>query len=247
MRTAILLGDSLTEQGYFSGWAAQLSERYVRRADVLNRGLSGYNTRWVLDILNDDERRRHLLPPHIGQPLFVTLMLGSNDCAGLPQYVPLEEYRVNLKAIVRLVREHVAPVGGLFLMSPPPLDEEGRLTWLRSVGREPDSCKRSFENVRRYRDAALQVGAEEYAEHGDVFTVDLHLAFLGAGADTTPYAKGPWCGNFVDGLHFNGDGGRIVFEALWSAIAKSARADKIMPDGLPYVLPPWDALASSTL
>ncbi|ESL08849.1 esterase [Trypanosoma rangeli SC58] len=174
-------------------------------------------------------------------------MLGSNDCAGVPQHVPLEEYRVNLKAIVGLVRKHAAPVGGIFLMSPPPLDEEGRQEWLRSVGRAPDSCKRRFETMRHYRDVALQVGAEEYAEHGDVFTVDLYLAFLGEGAGTMPYTKGPWCENFFDGLHFNVDGGRIIFEALWGAITKSARADKILPDGLPCVLPPWEVLANGSL
>ncbi|KAG6576378.1 putative isoamyl acetate-hydrolyzing esterase 1 [Phytophthora cinnamomi] len=43
----LLLGDSLTEQGVDpdrSGWVALLQNRYQRSADVLPRGLSGYNT-----------------------------------------------------------------------------------------------------------------------------------------------------------------------------------------------------------
>lgn len=37
-----------------SGWAAMLAERYVRRADIINRGYSGYTTRWALQQLPHD-------------------------------------------------------------------------------------------------------------------------------------------------------------------------------------------------
>ncbi|EAN87337.1 putative esterase [Trypanosoma cruzi] len=246
MQYALLLGDSLTQQGYESGWASRLSKRYVRRADVINRGLSGYNTRWVLDILKDDTRRQQLLPTQPGKALFVTLMLGSNDCAGFPQQVSLDEYGANLRAIIDTVRKHVCPVGGIFLLSPSPLDEKGRLQWLRDVGCDPNSCGRSFESMRRYRDASLRVGAEEYEEHGDVFTVDLYRVFLGRSADTVPYAEGSWCEYFSDGLHFNENGGRVVFEALWCAIEKSVKASHILPDRLPYVLPPHETLVGGS-
>ena len=41
----ILFGDSITEHasGRF-GWAAELTAAYTRRADVINRGFSGYNS-----------------------------------------------------------------------------------------------------------------------------------------------------------------------------------------------------------
>lgn len=41
----ILFGDSITEHasGRF-GWAAELTVAYTRRADVINRGFSGYNS-----------------------------------------------------------------------------------------------------------------------------------------------------------------------------------------------------------
>lgn len=44
----ILFGDSITEQGssHAQGWVTSLTIRYNRRLDVVNRGLSGYNTRW---------------------------------------------------------------------------------------------------------------------------------------------------------------------------------------------------------
>jgi hypothetical protein len=38
MEQVVLLGDSLTQEGFKAGgWAARLAEVYVRRADVLNR------------------------------------------------------------------------------------------------------------------------------------------------------------------------------------------------------------------
>ncbi|KAH8051262.1 hypothetical protein JL721_11161 [Aureococcus anophagefferens] len=45
----VLLGDSLTQYGFGpEGWASRLAHRYQRRADVLNRGYSGYTSRWLL-------------------------------------------------------------------------------------------------------------------------------------------------------------------------------------------------------
>jgi hypothetical protein len=48
----ILLGDSLTQHAFTrGGWGQLMGDLYVRRADVLNRGYSGYNTRWALQLL----------------------------------------------------------------------------------------------------------------------------------------------------------------------------------------------------
>ena len=67
----------------------------IRRVDLLNRGLSGYNSRMLLPALP------HLVSPELlGRASMITLMLGSND-ASLPdtnpeQAVPLEEFGDNL-------------------------------------------------------------------------------------------------------------------------------------------------------
>lgn len=55
MKKILLLGDSLTQGGTDDegGWAQRLAARYSRRADVLNRGLSGYQTGWTLEVLDD--------------------------------------------------------------------------------------------------------------------------------------------------------------------------------------------------
>ena len=49
----ILLGDSITELGaaHPQGWGVSLGIRYNRRADVVHRGMNGYNSRWGLAAL----------------------------------------------------------------------------------------------------------------------------------------------------------------------------------------------------
>ena len=111
---AVLLGDSQTQLGWEGGgWVQLLADQFVRcrcsyclpvllplmchvrRVDLLNRGLSGYNSRMLLPALP------HLASPELlGRASMITLMLGSND-ASLPdtnpeQAVPLEEFGDNL-------------------------------------------------------------------------------------------------------------------------------------------------------
>ncbi|CAD7926831.1 unnamed protein product, partial [Amoebophrya sp. A120] len=49
-----LYGDSLTQYGSseVGGWAARLQGLYSRRADVVNRGLSGWNSRWAREYVD---------------------------------------------------------------------------------------------------------------------------------------------------------------------------------------------------
>lgn len=94
----VLFGDSITQFAYGEsplgtpvriGWASLLSEAYQRRADVLNRGFSGYNTRHALALVpklfasktgaggdNNSNGNGNL-------PLFCTVFFGAND-ANLP-------------------------------------------------------------------------------------------------------------------------------------------------------------------
>ena len=48
-RTILLLGDSITQWSLRpNGWGNLLAQHYMRRADVVNRGFSGYNSAWIL-------------------------------------------------------------------------------------------------------------------------------------------------------------------------------------------------------
>lgn len=50
----LLFGDSLTQRGFegpYQAWAAGLAHAYGRRADVINRGYSGYTAKWCAFML----------------------------------------------------------------------------------------------------------------------------------------------------------------------------------------------------
>ncbi len=104
----LLFGDSITQQGFGweggVGWASLLAADYSRRADVWNRGFSGYNTRHALALIEDDDIFG-TLPPQ-ANVLFCTVFFGANDAAipGERQHVPMVEYRENLQQIVTGIR-----------------------------------------------------------------------------------------------------------------------------------------------
>lgn len=103
----LLFGDSITQQGFgwegAVGWASLLASDYSRRADVWNRGFSGYNTRHALDVVDDIFGS---IPLQASPVLFCTVFFGANDAAlpGERQYVPINEYRTNLQQIISGIR-----------------------------------------------------------------------------------------------------------------------------------------------
>lgn len=112
--TILLFGDSITEFGFGVngklGWASLLSAHYTRRADVLSRGFSGYNTQHALDVLPSI-----LGTSSVGASgssvvktnmLFCTVFFGANDCS-LPtarQHLDIEEFDSNIRSIVSKIR-----------------------------------------------------------------------------------------------------------------------------------------------
>lgn len=76
MRPAfVCFGDSITQRGFAPGWTGMLADAYQRKADVINRGYSGYNTRWALQLLP------RVFPAGAPPPELVTLFFGANDAA----------------------------------------------------------------------------------------------------------------------------------------------------------------------
>jgi lysophospholipase L1-like esterase len=138
----VLLGDSLTQRGSEpDGWATLLGHYYSRKADVLNRGYSGYNTNHVRAML--EQHIAHGVWPtnHAGSPASVqrkptllTLCLGANDSC-LPeahsaaQSVPLDKYEENLAAILGLLKGpdgKATPDLHVIVIGPPQVDDK---TW----------------------------------------------------------------------------------------------------------------------
>ena len=73
----LLFGDSITQKSFaHGGWGAALANAYQRKADVVNRGYSGYNSRWALQLLD-----RVLPEESTGDVLLATVFFGANDAA----------------------------------------------------------------------------------------------------------------------------------------------------------------------
>lgn len=132
----VLFGDSITQQGFGweggTGWVSLLSSTYSRRADVINRGYSGYNTRHGVNLLpqifgttttmtpsqdplgslgngkEDDNENCNTNDPYYKDVLFVTIFFGANDAAlpGELQHVPIEEYGENLSTMISYIRNN---------------------------------------------------------------------------------------------------------------------------------------------
>jgi lysophospholipase L1-like esterase len=73
----VLFGDSITQKSFGpGGWAGVIADAYQRRVDVINRGYSGYNTRWALSVVD------HIFPANAtGKIGLATIFFGANDAA----------------------------------------------------------------------------------------------------------------------------------------------------------------------
>ena len=86
----VLLGDSITQLAWSPyGFGAHLQDVYQRRCDVLNRGYSGYNTRWILKLLQAGESVFGRGGAHDEEGCqtteLVVVFFGANDSALLEQ------------------------------------------------------------------------------------------------------------------------------------------------------------------
>lgn len=127
MRPSIVLfGDSITEEAFGEGgWGSSLANHYSRSADVVLRGYSGYNTRWAARVAG------RAVATVAGAVAAVTVCFGANDAAlpdraSAPQHVPVGEYMDNLRAICAMLHRRWPGVT-VILITPPPVDEDGRL------------------------------------------------------------------------------------------------------------------------
>ncbi len=90
----ILFGDSLTEQAFspHGTWGALLADALRRRADVINRGFSGYTSRDFRELLPSI-----VTPDGMSGAVAATVFLGTNDAKD-PEiarwWVPVDEYKV---------------------------------------------------------------------------------------------------------------------------------------------------------
>jgi lysophospholipase L1-like esterase len=233
-----LFGDSITQQGFGVnsniGWASLVAAAYTRRADVLNRGFSGYNTNHALELLPrvfGPLEQVSTVPSSSSDEsdssngmLFCTVFFGANDAAlpGEGQHVPLETFGANLGKIISHIRARCQNGSNgssasfpIILFTPPPVHEE---MW--AAFREIETSDRTNQRAREYGDKVKQVGAEH-----DCHVVDCHEVLSGS-ANKNEFGK-----HLSDGLHLNESGNRLVYQAFMELLQEKYPDLAPMEDG----------------
>jgi isoamyl acetate esterase len=196
----LLIGDSITEMAYnpaMFGWSAFLQDKYIRRLELENKGLSGYNTRWYKCLI---EPTLQSVCAGKREIELTVLMLGSNDCVDLAaepnsiQAVPLDEYSLNLEEMCKVIGRYSNKT---ILVTPPPTDRK---------------C-RSFGRVKEYRSAVLELGIKHSIPVFDTWPLFLgeECNFDQKGLDLL----------LSDGLHFSFEGNKLFGEGIFDFILKT--------------------------
>ncbi|RFU29176.1 hypothetical protein B7463_g7175, partial [Scytalidium lignicola] len=191
----------------------------TRRLDVLNRGLSGYNTDNALDIFH------HILPPpSCAKVEYLLILFGANDAA-LPdttgQHVPLQTYAKNIRSLLThpSVTAH-NPI--ILLVTPPPVDET-RLE-AEDLKKGHPRLTRQLKVTEKYANVIRQIAAEFPDK---VFLIDLWSSLMDEASKLTLSSKEAGAGVLPekrtnigleslleDGLHLTGAGYKVFFDTV---------------------------------
>ncbi|XP_047052957.1 GDSL esterase/lipase At5g45920-like [Lolium rigidum] len=229
----VLFGASLTEQSFASGgWGAALADHFARQADVVLRGLSGYNTRWALKVLG---RAMEGAAAGGADPAAVTVLLGSND-ASLPDraephlHVPLAEYQDNLRAICAHLKNKW-PSAAIILITPPPIYEAARIRHIYGDNDPSRQPERTNEAAGTYAQACIAVAKELDQPFVDIWT---HMQQF------PDWQTSALC----DGLHFTPFGNKILFDEVLKTLESIGFNKQSLPSDLPlyHEIDPKDPL-----
>lgn len=209
----ILYGDSITQMSFSAtdgGWGAYVADQYQRRADVINRGFSGYNTNWFLKYANTFAGRADLFE-HDGVKL-ITIFFGANDASdevhNARQHVPVDEYKSNIRNIVSLAKNSFGDEVSIILITPPPICSEGRLRFQKERYKERATgvLERTLELSGKYAKAVVDISIE----------LNIPLLDLWKEMQMVP----SWPTLLSDGLHLSATGNKFVGDALLGTIEK---------------------------
>ena len=150
----VLFGDSITQQAFstkHSGWAAAVNDAYQRKVDIVNRGYSGYNTRWASQLVHEVSSHFASGSPANGRDI-LTIFFGANDASladgtAAAQHVPIAEYKANLGKLIDFVRsDHGSRAPQIVLITPPPVHER---SWAEFCGEETSNRWEALFPFRR--------------------------------------------------------------------------------------------------
>ncbi|KAG7377297.1 hypothetical protein PHYPSEUDO_011881 [Phytophthora pseudosyringae] len=206
----LLTGDSHTQKGTnpaSSGWVTLLQNRFVMTTDIVTRGLSGYNTKWFYKYIAPTIEREIQKGVYTA-PSLITVWFGSNDAAlangtSSTTHVPIEDYKENLKKIVRQFGT-AAPAANVLLITPPHVNDTARA---ELSAEQNGTIDRTNAMAKEYARACV-----EAAEAVGVPVLDLNT-FFNAMPEATRNSLLQ-----ADGLHLNAMGNILVDEELRNKI-----------------------------
>ncbi|KAK4292512.1 hypothetical protein Pmani_034723 [Petrolisthes manimaculis] len=210
-----LYGDSLTQFSFSAEgcWGALVADHFQRRADVVVRGFSGYNSRQCRALL-----------PYVASDLngvvAATIFLGANDASedNSKQAISLKEYAQNLKDIVAHFQQlDVSPI----VITPPVLDGE---SWQRHCGESGKLYSKEEELTTKYAHTCADTAASL-----KVPCIDLHTAMIN---------QDDWKSLLCDGLHFSRRGSELLASLLIPTMERLV-VGRVPSHPL---LPPWDTI-----
>jgi len=231
----MLFGDSITQGSWeLNGVGSRLSFVYARKLDVINRGLSGYNTKWAIPVFEQVFAKKEE-QPYVPAVRLLTIWFGANDSV-LPserQHVPLAQFIANLKHLITMVRspssDYYSPKTRILLVSPPPVNTHQRRTELASRT-PPRACDREFSITQQYAEAVVRTAEEEGVAIADVWTT----IWRAAGQNERALN-----GYLLDGVHLNARGYEFAYNVINESIRQSY--PEIYHDNLDhYVIPRHD-------
>uniref|UniRef100_A0A7S4IHU9 SGNH hydrolase-type esterase domain-containing protein n=1 Tax=Vannella robusta TaxID=1487602 RepID=A0A7S4IHU9_9EUKA len=253
----VLLGDSITERGFvfsMNGWALQLASWYGVKADIVNRGHSGYNTRIAMELL--EERREgwyHSMDSERPADL-VVIFWGANDAAlNGKQGIPVTEYKQRLRTQIHNVRcagkaFSKSQTGSpkdytqVIIITPPPVDDNSWLSAMKekyaatNTNATPEdlasiTLDRNNDTTKLYAEAAKEVGVLDQCP-----VIDLYNDMQNASKN--------YCSFLSDGLHLSSEGNDFLYKSLRSTIKKSF--PELQPKNITKDFLEWrDALEAS--
>ncbi|KAL8517267.1 hypothetical protein ACS0TY_015482 [Phlomoides rotata] len=163
----VLFGSSIVQMSFnVGGWGAILADLYARKADVVLRGYSGWNTRMALGILDEVFPKDEPI-----QPSLVILYFGGNDStgphpSGLGCHVPLPEFVENMKRMMLHIQS-LSDKTRIICLTSPPVNEER----IREIfGGAFDDQSRSNEGCRIYSEALVELCKEMDVEAINLYT-----------------------------------------------------------------------------
>ncbi|XP_061369212.1 GDSL esterase/lipase WDL1-like [Gastrolobium bilobum] len=201
----VLFGSSIVQLSFSDeGWGAILANLYARKADIILRGYSGWNSRRALQVLEK------IFPKDATvQPSLVIVYFGGNDSihphpSGLGPHVPLQEYIDNMRKIAVHLKSLSKKTRIIFLSSPPINEAKIHEVLSNQLGQ----TRRTNESCRIYSEACLELCREM-----NVKAIDLWSALQ---------QRDDWLNVcFTDGIHLSSEGSKIVVKEILKVLREA--------------------------